>query len=208
VKVRSIWALLVCLLLVSGNSFATILTFDDPPVTSQDGYGPGRSYVESEYMLSTVSDPGHHGSFIRFNPEAQSFLTPNNGSVHVGISLFANPWLEKVDGGLFSLISLDIAEYSEYVVKKSFAISGLKSDGSTVHANLSLDGIFDGAGGIDDFQHYVLNWTDLVRVDFNSYGVAFDNLELTSVPSPATLLLFGTGLIMLLGSRGRYLNAK
>ncbi len=204
---RVVRLLLIGLLLASGSAFGTVLTFDDPSVSFQSGYGPGSSYIENGFSLSTVNDPGHYGSFIRFNPDAQNALVPNNGSVHVGITAFANPWLQKVDGGLFSLISLDIAEYSEYVNRATlFAISGLKGDGSTVQANLSLDRLFDGAGGIDDFQHYVLNWTDLVRVDFDSVGVSFDNLEVAAVPTPATLLLFSTGLFFLFGFRGGVLS--
>ena len=160
-----------------GPAFAGFLDFDNPPVSFQQAYSDGASYIEDGYAISTVSAPGHFGSVIRFNPYAQSTLVSNNGTVHMGITLFANPWLQKVDGGTFALISLDVAEYSQSVTwPRSFDLTGHRANGSTLTASLPLDRVFDGAGGVDDFQHYTLNWTNLVRVDFTSPGVTFDNL--------------------------------
>lgn len=199
-KFRSIQFLLIgCLMVISQNSYSsTILTFDNPPVAFQDGYGDGDTYVEDDYSLSSISDPGHSGAFIRLNPDTQAALVPNNGTVHVGTSLFSNPWLRRTDGGAFSLLSLDVAEYSEFVTwPTSVSLTGLKGNGDTLQANLSLDGIFDGSGGVDDFQHYVLNWEDLVRVNFNTDGIAFDNIEVASVPVPAAIWLFISGLVFI-----------
>jgi len=196
------------LLIISSNTFAsTILTFNNPPVIFQDGYGPGDQYVEGDYMLSNAVDPGGHGSVIRFNPFNQNALVPNNGTVHVGTTLFSNPWLQRTDGGAFSLLSLDIAEYSEHVTWiTSVSLTGHMQNGETVQATLALDGVFDGIGGVEDFQKYVLNWDKLVRLDFNTDGIAFDNIEVSAVPIPTAVWLFASGLFMLLSFNRTFSN--
>lgn len=68
--------------------------------------------------FSSISDPGHHGSIIRFNPDTQSANVPNKGSIHMGVTYYANPWFQRSDGGEFDLISLELGEYSESVINK------------------------------------------------------------------------------------------
>lgn len=185
------------LLVYPAVSSASIITFDVDPPDFQQGYGEGSIYEEGGFFLSTVSDPGRHGSIIRFNPEAQNAAVPNNGSIHMGATLFSNPWLQKPDGGIFSLISLEIAEYSEFVrPPEPLNITGLTAGGQILSANLSIDNIFDGAGGVDDFQFFSFNWNNLIRLDFNNTGFSFDNIHVDSVPvpEPETWILFFLGL--------------
>jgi hypothetical protein len=176
----------------------TIITFNTPAVAFQDGYGQGRPYVEGDYCMSTVNTPGNYGSIIRFNPLTQNALVPNNGTVHMGVTLFANPWLQKTDGGPFNLIGLDLAEYSEYTNwVNSVSMVGYRQDGSTLTATLAIDRIFDGYGGVNDFQHYNLNWKNLIRVEFHSTCFSMDNIEVLAVPEPATILLLTLGGLIL-----------
>lgn len=84
-------------------------------------------------------------------------------------------------------------------------ITGLKSNGQILSANFEIDGLFDGIGGISDFKLFAFNWSDLIRVDFNSVGFSFDNITvstvLVDVPEPPTLVLFGLGIFGLLIKR-------
>ncbi len=179
-------------------SSAAVITFDLDPPALQQGYGEGSIYEEEGYFLSTSNDPGHSGSIIRFNPDAVSGIVPNNGSIHMGATHFSNPWLQKSDGGAFDLISLEVAEYSAFVTPpQSLNISGLTVNGLVLSTNLFIDDIFDGAGGVDDFQFYSLNWTNLVRLDFNDTGFSIDNIEVNSatVPEPELLSLLVIGWV-------------
>jgi len=192
--------LVLCFTFASSVSASTVLTFDEPPVAFQDGYSDGDQYTESGYFLSSVSDPGHNGALIRFNPNTQITQVPNNGTVHFGITAFANPWLQRIDNGIFNLVSLDVARYSRATNFVDTArLVGHRADGSQIEAILSLPPLFldEPPGGREDFSNYVLNWDGLVRVDFASFAFAFDNVEVAVVPLPAGIWLFGSALGLL-----------
>ena len=147
--------------------------------------------------MSTVNDPGHFGSIIRFNPAASSNI-PNNGTIHMGATFFSNTWLQKSDGGLFDLISLELGGYSRLVTPPSpLNISVITVYGSILSTNLFIDGIFDGPGGGNDFQLYTLNWRDIVRLDFNGVGFSFDNINIAeSIPVPGSIYLVAFGVFL------------
>ena len=150
--------------------------------------------------LSLSVQPGEHGSFIRREPSTQSCLVPDNGTIHVGVTLFANVSIRRNDGLPFKLISLDIAEYSDCSTSiESLTLIGNKSDGTSITDELEVDGLFDGNGGIDDFQNYILNWEDIVKLEFYTpvLGFAFDNVALESIPEPTTLMLLGFGGLLM-----------
>ncbi len=190
VVVWALYCLWVAVIPVYGQNY--FITFDQTPVDFQDSYGDGALYIEGDYYLSTYSDPSHHGSIIRRNPFTQNALVPNNGTIHLAVTHFANPWLQRFDGGIFDLIGLDIAEYSEFANwNRSVTITGCFEDGSTVNTTLPLDRVFDGFGGIKDFQHYSLNWTGLVRLNFDTTGFSMDNIEVVTPPMLEKLELVG-----------------
>ena len=82
--------------------------------------------------------------------------------------------------------------------KKMLRLTGTQADGTVLVEELAIDGIFDGLGGVEDFQHYDLDWTNLVRVDFETQGVSFDNINLAAVPEPSAILLFIGGTLTFL----------
>ena len=195
--ISAVFAIVMCF---ANYTFAEIvMDFNNPPVDFQDGYGPGMIYSEDGFIINTENEIGHRGSFIRVNPFRQNCLVPNNGSVHVAVTFYANPWLQRADDGLFSLFGLDIGEYSEFCTgQKMLRLTGTQADGTVLVEELAIDGIFDGLGGVEDFQHYDLDWTNLVRVDFETQGVSFDNINLAAVPEPSAILLFIGGTLTFL----------
>ena len=105
------------------------------------------------------------------------------------------------DGSEFSLISVDLAEWSTgYPGPVSVQFVGYKSDGSSVTAQLVTDGIFDGTGPLADFEtlYFDSRFTGLTRVHIPSMGWHLDNLVI-AVPEPGTasLILFGLGALAL-----------
>ena len=175
-----------------GHASATVLNFDNPPVPFQVGYGVNDVYTESGYSLRTI---GGTGAIIRFNPFVQNALVPNNGTVHFGVTYDANPVLTREPRHLFDFQSLDLAEYSEFVPAPLVTLAGITATGETLIRSITLDGIFDGLGGSNDFQHVELAWRKLTRVEFRASGFAFDNLEVRAVPEPTTAGLVAAGLL-------------
>lgn len=188
---------LICLSgLVSAQLFT--MDFDEPYISDQWGYGAGVPYVQGEYSLSSSI----LGTGIRFNPFDQLVDVPNNGTIHFGFPGGCDAYLSRIDGQPFTVISLDVAEYS-MCFNSPIPVVGIKQDGTQSSALLEIDGEFDGFGGIDDFQHYFLNWTDIVRLEFHQFGFSLDNIVV--VPDPCTFLfVLGGSLAMACrGSRRR-----
>lgn len=126
----------------------------------------------------------------------------HNGTTHIGYeSGRGDPILmERVGGGTFSLLSLDVAEFYAVNVPdrpdaQMIQIVGTQQGGGVVSHTFNLDGLKDGPGGVVDFEHFVLPGTfvNLVSVEFTglrtggaSGGIAVDNIQY-SLPQPETL---------------------
>ncbi|MFO0690087.1 MAG: PEP-CTERM sorting domain-containing protein [Myxococcota bacterium] len=118
--------------------------------------------------------------------------------------------LSNTDGSLFSLLSLQAAEFSSvfYPTPQGTQISviGYQPGGVTLTQLISLDDVADGSGPAVDFQSVVFGpgWTDLESVVFDPVGTtavffALDDLALVVIPEPSTSLLMLGGLGVLSG---------
>ena len=117
----------------------------------------------------------------------------SDGTTHIGYeSARGLPIaMSRVGNGTFSLQSLDVGEFWAGSVPahpdaETLVVTGIKQGGQTVSHTLTLDGMHDGAGGVVDFQHFVLpaTFVDLTSVIFTGLraggqdgGLAVDNLE-------------------------------
>ena len=117
----------------------------------------------------------------------------SNGTTHIGYESGRGlpMTLERFGGGTFSLYSFDAAEFyalpgSDRPDAEMLTITGFQPGGGTVSYTVNIDGIHDGAGGVDDFEHFVLpsTFVNLTAVVFTglragdvSGGVAIDNIE-------------------------------
>lgn len=122
--------------------------------------------------------------------------------------------MEAVSGEIFSLTSIDFSEFGDPIDQAArwINVTGYLSGGGTVSQLVTLDGLYDGPGGINDFQTEIFNWSSLTKVEFlgsgsnlviNMFGL--DNAVVT-VPEPATMLLFGSGLFGLWGLRRKFIR--
>jgi hypothetical protein len=110
-----------------------------------------------------------------------------------------------LDGSLFDLVSIDLAEYSTvvpYAVTVPFV--GYRFDGSVVNTSFTTDGIIDGTGPIPDFQtfHFGPEFSGLTRVEIPTWGWSLDNL-FVAVPEPSTCGLWLAGGLLLWWVRRR-----
>ena len=175
-----------------------ILTFDE---MSPD---PAQNPILGSVVCANTSG-------LRFDSDHFHVVGPNfvpdfssSGSTHLGYeSVRGFPIvMSRVGSGTFSLSALDAGEfYASATIHPDFpdaewiTITGTRADSTTVTHNIVLDGIRDGAGGVADFQHFVLpnTFVNLRSVSFTGWrqgnvagGIAFDNLQYTLSPA-ATL---------------------
>jgi hypothetical protein len=212
------WAALVAML-SGGAAQATILTFDEIPGTENI-----QTHLDYQGFTFTSTHMHFYGC-AHAGYEDIAF----NGTTKLGAE---GDWggpitMSRQDGGAFSLLSLDIAEFFNnglYPDKPNADLLNLTAtllDGSQVSWDLVLDGINDGPfGTLEDFQHVVLpdlfvNVTELVftgvRLAASNFGgFSIDNLEVgdpVSVPEPGTLGMMGMGLLAAAAARRRRSNA-
>ena len=172
-------------LFLGGQAEAQVVTFDE--LTSTQNPILGSIVCAADTGFRFFSDHFHFigGSF----PQDYS----SNGTTHIGYESGRGfpITMERVGGGTFSLVSLDAAEFYSAPVPdrpdaQMLTIVGFQQGGGTVSHVVSIDGVYDGPGGVADFEHVVLPGTFVnlrsvvftgMRVANVSGGVALDNIE-------------------------------
>lgn len=183
----------------SVNADIVSIDFEDPILT-------GQYFLDGELVTNApvqIGTAGSSGAADIIAPPASYTSGPNNGSAYLHSSIYSSIYIQAHQNDLFSLISLDLGEYSTHASNSSVNITGFKNNGNQISTTLQLDSLFDGLGGINDFQLITLDasWSNLTRVEFDNSAYSLDNiqLDLNSVPVPAAVWLFGSGLIGLVG---------
>lgn len=178
--------------LISNVSYGAVITFD--PATKAGSAGALLyDWTESGYLLEGSS------FFLHTDSNVSSSVYPDNGTAYIRTT-YNKPQLtlSNINGQLFDLLSVDIAEFSiptaQY--RKPISIVGHKADGSAVSTTMLADGIIDGHGPLADFETILFSeFTNLISVELPSqYGYSIDNIVVESVPEPTTLFLFAAGL--------------
>ena len=131
--------------------------------------------------------------------------------------------LRRENGEPFRLIGLDFGETNIGIPHPpGIRVDGQTSSGGSVSFALTLDGVNDGSGPLQDFQHATLpagfgslqavTFTGVSGASLSQYNFSLDDLQVGPSPGPATvpmlsgaprwilcLLLAGIGVLVLLG---------
>lgn len=183
-------------LTVGGASHADVLNFNDPSAAIEIGAGSA-TYTESGFMLSGPSVPFALidemliGGFV-IDPDAPAGSTTSFS-------------LTAVSGGVFSLLSFDYAFFAfgdpDAVASGSLSVTGLLNGAQVASQVFTLGTSASPAFGSD--------FANLTSVTFNGTSLfSLDNIAVTPVPEPATVVLTGLGLLgVALATRRRQRSA-
>lgn len=137
-------------------------------------------YIEDGFTMESLS--GHYDFWASGGTDNTPYL---------GLDITETETLSKVrfTGGIFNLVSLDVM----YAASESFGENQIIKSSAGGLMQLSTAGVQNFSG--PDWSN--LTWITLSS-DVNIAGPGFDTITF-AIPLPATFLLFGSGLIGLLG---------
>jgi hypothetical protein len=94
--------------------------------------------------------------------------------------------ISHISGLPFTPESIDLGEYGPLFPDEVVSFMGTKPDGTVVSISVALDGVMDGVGGMEDFQHFEFpaEFSDIVRLEVPSTRWRFDNLRFTTIVPP------------------------
>lgn len=209
------WAVALCW---GGSAAASVVTFDDVAGGGnaiQTSINSG-GFVFTSTHFHVTDDPGScsFGGCVQNGTQYGAEDAP---------TLAGPVTMARQGGGTFSLASFDGAEL--WLDDAAAAAGGFQNaslirvvgdlfGGGTIAQDFVLDGIKDGAGGVDDFQSFLFGagWTNLVSATFEGRDVqgslasiAFDNINANgnTVPEPASLVLVAAALGLMRRRRTR-----
>lgn len=194
-KIKNKVFLTIFLMLVALSTQAGTVTFDPPPII-------GGATVESSYQEGGVSFTGTFGHYST----AVSGSASNSSSGVMKLFNDGSMRIELNSPDPFRLTSVDLSEYSNvFVGPTSITFTGYYFGGGSISQSFITDGVFDGIGGVNDFETFLFNsqFNNLEYVDVNSIIFAMDNLSIHTVPLPAGAYLFLSGLMGLSGLKIR-----
>ena len=174
-----------------------VLRFEGPPFLPPNTDRVVQEYSESGFVFTPIDPNAPWAGFVRAATPTTDLIWPDNGTSYLQADLTSTLKFSTVAGSSFSLLAVDLAEYST-VVPDAVTVHfiGYRPDGFVITTDFTTDGIMDGTGPLADFQTFQFGpeWSGLTRVEIPTFGWSLDNL-VVSIPEPASGLLVGLGLL-------------
>lgn len=147
----------------------------------------GTTYAEDGFTITAPS----LFSFGTLSAEYRGSTALRNGNQGTSTQLSAD------NGSAFNLVSIDLAEIDAGTATVGF--TGFLAGGGTVTQSFTLDDSFTTGTGFETFVFSGFSDITSVKWDNGNPYHQFDNIVASTVPLPAAVWLFGSGLLGLFG---------
>ena len=183
-------------LCLAGNSHAAVVTFNNPGVILIDPITSVATYTESGFKIQ-----GQAADFLLLGNTGggNGFLVGGFQDAGPGFPGAGPITLMEAAGGIFSLLSLDLAYFDLGDPAGSLTISGMLNGAQVATRSFNL-------GPLTPIN-FDTNWARLTQVSFlATSGFSLDNINVmavAAVPEPGTLALVGLAAAGLAFTRRR-----
>ena len=150
-KIQLLFILIGNILITKSLSSAIILDFEGPPIQPPHTQYGISHYIEDGYITKPLGPIATTPPYRLTRNGGGISAYPNNGGSFLQLLILSSLELYNLNGDPFTLISIDLAEYSTvFHSVRLVGFEGTKFDGSTLNTNFRLDGRIDGSGpGVD-----------------------------------------------------------
>lgn len=185
------FAAIVPIAVTSLGSAAQITT-----LTFQPGTLPNGGKVETVWHESGFTLDGNPSfASISHGLVQREETSPSNGTDYLKFAFDTKGSVLTMDtGDPFSLLSIDLAEYSTVTVEGEYQtefiqFQGLNTNGEYVYNEFQLDLFLDGVGGLDDFQTFYFDskFENVIEVTLVDELFSLDNL-VVYIPTSGTMI--------------------
>jgi hypothetical protein len=174
-----------------------IMTFDSAPSVS---FYQMADYIENGIKMSYLGVEGHYDFYYGAVGVHPTYAYP----IGSDFSNYATVKFEMEDGSLFTLNSLRL--YAPPRGNLNDPYSAVEygfyfSNGASISIDPGTDSIlvFYGYTNLSYFTYTVTTYFDPSTWDGGNYNSFMDNINMTPIPEPSTMLLLVSGLIGLVG---------
>jgi hypothetical protein len=183
-------AMLACVLGFAPNASAVILNFDS--LSAPQAY----NVLDGAYTSSGFSVSAPDGVLAYWGPDGAGAVNYVPGHVMLfndGFAGFNTTVLQRLDGGVFALDAIDLAQSGAFANETTVTFLGTILGGGTATETFTLT---EALG--TDVRHFTFD-SSFDRVTSVSWlndaeFHQFNNIEAAPVPEPGTFALFGLGL--------------
>jgi hypothetical protein len=193
------------LLLVSSESMATVINFDE--FSTFEWFGAS-SISSQGFDIASTGASLTTGALSATNNCGPT--CPDNGGIFL-LGHGAGFTISAINGGTFSLLDFDAAEAhnGHTIHAPTIQVTGVLSDNTIVQSLFNVDNINDGDGPLIDFENFFTGtlFTNVVSLNFEGIGgsanfFSLDNIHFAEVIATAEVSAPGSALLMFLAMAG------
>lgn len=190
---KFIKALIITTTLVLSTSVnAALINLDFEEINNTNLAVSGRSLDTQGFNLN--NDFNNSSSILHWARTSSYNADPDGVTFTHGFT-GTTTTLTQLNGGTFDLFSIDFGDVYNTGVSQNISINAVTNSGSLLSTVVSTDSII----GLETF---ILNWSNILSASWTETSGSYlqlDNISVSSVPVPAAVWLFGTGLVGLIG---------